>query len=497
MNVKVKILLGVTLIFFLLAMPVFSVGQQETSAREGVKEIAQIKWALRINPESGEADVEAAMNEILGSKLGINVDILPLSKGEFTQKLNLMMAAGDALDVTFISSQSWGGNFYQVVSKGGLLPLDDLLNEYGQGIKDQIPAKYWEAVKVNGSIMGVPNYQILARSNGFRVQERFLDKYGYDIAEWTKLEDIEPFLQDVKDNEPKNVIPWFLTKTGIWASVLHYYQLDEVADAKTPGVIRFNDMSFTVINQFATPEFEEHVQLMHKWYKAGFIQKDAAVITDMAGVAKTGNVVAEWGNHKPGDSADLKARNGGFDIAVQVLDTPYVNTNSVVVTLSGIVRQSENPEKAMQFINEINTNKELYNLAIFGLEGINYNKIDANRIELIENSGWFPNAAWGMGSQFNAYLIGNQPDDVWEQTIELNESAKASPLLGFVFDPSMMKSELTNVLSVYDSYAPALITGTADPDELLPEFIEKLNEAGAEKIIVEMQKQLDIWVDSK
>ena len=129
MNVKVKILLGVTLIFFLLAMPVFSVGQQETSAREGVKEIAQIKWALRINPESGEADVEAAMNEILGSKLGINVDILPLSKGEFTQKLNLMMAAGDALDVTFISSQSWGGNFYQVVSKGGLLPLDDLLNE--------------------------------------------------------------------------------------------------------------------------------------------------------------------------------------------------------------------------------------------------------------------------------------------------------------------------------------------------------------------------------
>ncbi len=488
---KKTLAIGIMVVLLFVCIPLVANGNQDESP---AAEVTEIKWALRINPESGEEDVEQAMNEILEPKLGINVDILPLTKGEFTQKLNLLMASGDDLDVTFIGSKAWGGNFYQVVSKGGLLPINDLLDEYGQGVKEMIPEKYWDAVKVNDSIMAVPNYQILARQNGFRAQVRFLEKYGYDMSDWTEIEDVEPFLHDIKENEPKNVIPWFLTKLGIWDNSMHYYGLDEVADTKTPGAIRFEDTSLRVVNQFATAEFEQHVRLMHKWYEAGYIQKDAAVITDMAGVAKTGNVAVDWGSHKPGGLEDLKTRNGGNEVAVKMLATPFVNTNSIVVTLTAIARQSENPEKAMQFINEINTNKELYNIAVFGIEGVNYNKVDENRIALIENSGWFPNAAWGMGCQFNAYLYGDQPDNVWEETIALNESATASPLLGFVFDPSPVKSEINNVLSIYDMYAPSLMTGTADPDVLLPEFIQKMKEAGSEKIIAEMQKQLDAWL---
>ena len=488
MNIKIKLL--VVLFALIIVFSGFSAGNQEDASAE--EEITIIKWALRINPESEEAAVEAAMNEILGPKLGIHVDILPLTKGEYSQKLNLLMASGDPLDVMFIGSYSWGGNFYQKVAKGGILPIDDLLTDYGQGVYEMIPKKYWDAINVKGQAMAVPNYQILARQNGFRIQDRFLEKYGYDIKSFDSLESIEPFLAEVKANEPASIIPWFVTKNGIWGNMMHYYELDEVMDIKTPGAVYFNNPS-VVLNQYETPEFERHVRLMRDWYQKGYISKDAAVITDMAGVASTGNVVAEWGDMKPGNLASLKARNGGHDISVQVLDKPWVNTNSIVVTLTAIARQSKNPEKAMQFINEINTNKELYNIAVFGIEGLNYKKVSDNRIELIENSGWFPNAAWGMGCQFNAYLYGSQEDYVWEETKVLNEAADASCLLGFVFDQEPVKNELANTAMVYDTYAPALFTGTVNVDETLPLFIEELKKAGSDIIIEEMNKQLAAW----
>jgi putative aldouronate transport system substrate-binding protein len=40
----------------------------------------------------------------------------------------------------------------------------------------------------------------------------------------------------------------------------------------------------------------------------------------------------------------------------------------------------------------------------------------------------------------------------------------------------------------------ALNTGSVDPDVFLPEFIEKLNSAGMDKIIAAKQEQLDAWL---
>ncbi|MDR3146429.1 MAG: DUF3502 domain-containing protein [Treponema sp.] len=141
----------------------------------------------------------------------------------------------------------------------------------------------------------------------------------------------------------------------------------------------------------------------------------------------------------------------------------------------------------------VNTDKYLYNLITQGIEGKHYTKIDANFIRPIPNSGYAPNADWMYGNQFLAYFKEGQNVTDWDDTMTMNKSAKASPALGFAFDSVPVQTELASVSAVVKEYELSLSTGAVDPARVLPEFLDKLRGAGSERIIAEVQRQLDAW----
>jgi len=99
-----------------------------------------------------------------------------------------------------------------------------------------------------------------------------------------------------------------------------------------------------------------------------------------------------------------------------------------------------------------------------------------------------------MGNQFNAYKLPGQADDVWEVTMQLNEEAASSPDLGFYFEDDNVRTELANVNAVYTEYKSILYYGLVeDIESVLAERNEKLEKAGLQKVIDEMQAQYDAW----
>ena len=48
-----------------------------------------------------------------------------------------------------------------------------------------------------------------------------------------------------------------------------------------------------------------------------------------------------------------------------------------------------------------------------------------------------------------------------------------------------------------DVYKRQLYTGSVDPDEYLPKLLEKLDDAGVQKVIDEMQRQVDVWKEGR
>ena len=111
-----------------------------------------------------------------------------------------------------------------------------------------------------------------------------------------------------------------------------------------------------------------------------------------------------------------------------------------------------------------------------------------------DSKGYNPNVDWMFGNQFNGLLREGQNDDDWEKTKEMNDAAVQSRILGFAFDSTSVTNEMAAVNSVVDQYALSLETGAVDPKTTMPEFIKKLEAAGSDTIVKEMQKQLDAWV---
>lgn len=83
------------------------------------------------------------------------------------------------------------------------------------------------------------------------------------------------------------------------------------------------------------------------------------------------------------------------------------------------------------------------------------------------------------------------------ETKKLNAESAASAALGFAFDPTPVKTEMANVTNVIKELGYPLINGMIDPATTLPDFQQRLKDAGMDKIVAEAQAQIDAWKANK
>lgn len=467
-----------------------------TTTQEAKLDPVDLTWYYGGTTQTDIQSVQDEMNKILKEKINATINLKYFDWGSYDQKMNVINAASENYDICFTAS--WQAiNYYNNVAKGYYLPLDDLLAKYAPNTKAQIPDKIWNAAKIKGKIYGLINYQICAMTNGFTIQKRYVDKYGIDVSKINKFEDLTPVLDILKTKEKLDT-PIQIDRTGLEQFLIVSFGFDEIGGRHSPGVASFTDSTCKVINQFDTPEYKAHFALMRDWYNKGYIKKDIAAISDISTLQKAGKVaIGMMGTYVPGTEAITKAANGGYDVLAVKLSKSYLTSSGCTASLNAISTNSKNPERSMMFLELINTDKQLYNLICFGIEGKHYTKISDDTVESVANSTYNPNTDWMFGNQFNGFFRKGQDPGVWDQTKQLNADATPSPLLGFSFDPSNIKNEAAQCQSVLDEYLPGLLTGTNDPDRKLPEFLDKLKAAGSDKIIAEKQRQIDEWLKTK
>ncbi|QGQ94440.1 DUF3502 domain-containing protein [Paenibacillus psychroresistens] len=455
------------------------------------KELPPVELIWYYPQPKGQADLKAVndeINKIIQAKINATVKLMPVDFGSYEQKLNTVVAANEAIDI--IWSSSWLFGYVQNQDKGAFQPLDDLLNKEGKVLFDSIDTKFWEDMKIGGKIYGVPNYQISAKNPGLYVQKRFIDKYNFDVSTVKKIEDIEPLLQKIKDGDAKDGIVPFGVVQGFFDEP--YYNIDGTPYAN----VYMNDSTNKVLNRAFMPEFKQYLTMVHSWYTKGFINKDAATITGQVATDPKGERAVIYDvTGKPGGEIDIQGQNGGNPVVFIPLAKPYFTGASS--TLNTISHTSKNPERAMMFLQLVNTDKALFNLITYGIEGKHYTKVDDKFIKLTPDSTYNPTTDWVFGNTTNGYLPEGAPADKFELTKKVNDAAAVSPYYGFVFDPEPVKTELANTKAVDDEYGPGLGSGTVDPDKYLPILQDKLKKAGVDKIIAEQQKQLDEWLKTR
>jgi len=440
--------------------------------------------------------VEAEMNKILKQEINAHIKLNPIDFGAYGQKMNMMNSAGDKYDLAFVSN--WLNDYYQNVSKGALIPLDDLMKAHAPKLTSSIPDSVWNGARVEGKIYGSINLQIYAMPYGPIAFKEMVDKYNLDLSKVKSLRDLEPYLASWEDSHNR-----FLPNQAFFTSAPPYFGFDSIGEVSSVGWVKLNDENLQVVNQFESNEFKETIETLRDFLKKGYIPADAPLITEemMVSEIQAGRmplILGLNGPVKPGVEAEewIKYKR---DVVYTEATAPLVTTDRIVGTMTGISRTSSNPERAMMFLEQINTNKKLYDLITNGIEGKHYTIVDeANGvIKKMDDSGYGPNADWVYGNQFNAYYTDANNLGIWEKTQQMNATAAVSPLLGFAFNPEPIKSELAQVGSVWSEYMVGFMTGTYDLDKVYPAFLEKLNKAGAAKVIAEKQSQIDAWKASR
>lgn len=495
-TLKKPIICGLIFIM-LLSMTLTGCGGKSSSSKGSGKVIE----AYFLAPKCKDLNlVQDEVNKILKDKIGATIKLNYLYWDSYEDKQKLLLAKGTGVDLMF--APSWYG-FSNFVAQKAFLELDSLLDKYGKDITKNIPPAYLQAPRSGGKLYGIPTSKDMAGVGGLLANKELVDKYKFDLTSIKKPEDIEPMLKVIKEKEP-GITPFLSTKGDQTSYFLQDFY-ENIVQANVPVGLKKVEGKPTVYNLSETPEYIEIVKLTESWYKKGYINSDVATLKDATSY-KNNKKAFMWGEQlKPGKDNEMKAQLG-YDV-VQINAhagiRPFANTGDLTNSMFAIPRNAKNPEEAMKFINEMFCNKELKNLLSWGIEKKHYKKIGDNKIDFADGvtaktSGYTGIPQWAMGgSQFLDYLWKTEDDKKWDKMKEFNESAIISPTVGWIFDQTKVKTEVSAVATVGKEHGEAIASGIVSYDTQYPKMKKALDSAGMDKILKEAQSQIDEFVKNK
>lgn len=451
--------------------------------------------------------VQDAMNVLLKQKINATIKLQPIDVGAYDQKMKLLFASGQQCDIVFTAP--WTNNYYQNVNQGNLQPLDDLLARYAPKTFASLSPTVWDAARVNGKIYGVINQQPFTRRVGVGIRKDLADKYHLDLSKINSFQDLVPFLQQIKQNEPGVTPIASAAEDGNEAGYPYYssyFGWDIVDGINTDHgllVIRGDDSTRQVINAAAQPEFKQIVDLARQWYQAGYYLKDPRPAADLDAAWRAGKYAIELGVMNP-DSAGQLQNRFGHEFVTKAFGDPLLTTSGTIATMNGICRSSAHPDVAMKLLELLSTDKQVYRLITHGIEGKHYVITDQKNGVIgfptgvtAATVGYNPDTPWEFGNLFNSYYNTESIVGAWDQMRQINASAKGSVALGFAFNPEKVKTQIAQITSVEQQYGVPLLRGMVDPATGLPVYLQKLKDAGIDQVIAEIQSQVDAWAKGK
>ncbi len=465
-----------------------------------------------VSPEAS-AKVMESVNAYLKDKINVTLEPIWGTWGDFDPSTVTALAGGDDVDIYFTCN--WSANEYNSYARDGYwVKLDDMLPTYGADLLTTIPEGIWECAKTNGydgmGVYAVPGLKDTATQNCWDLNGTLLAELGYNVDEFVEFasmnpdfyysDEFEEVLQKAKDAKGGDFYPLvgepvvferIATGTAIvtgdlnGAPVLSYYY-----DVEHPS----KDIGSKIVCKYATPEFKKFAERTYYLSQKGFISPQTQNV-DTANnyreaCASTGDYLISSQSYAFGCELDY-SRARGIDVRMIPTDAPYMDATSGQGAMMAISATSKNPERALMFLNLLNTDPELMTMMNYGTEGYTYNKNADGSITFIDEvrATYTP---WtnGMGNIRQLPPTAEQGVDFWDRFSAYYDSAEVLPYGSFILNTSELSNEATALANVYGQYGFQLMGGATNPDTVLPEFLAKLEEAGIQKLLDAANEQL-------
>ena len=469
-----------------------------------------------VTPDAS-ATVMAELNAYLQDKINVTLEPIWGTWADFDQATVTSLAAGDDVDIYFTCN--WSGDEYNKYARDGYwVKLDDLLPTYGADLLSTIPDGIWECAKTNGydgiGVYAVPGLKDTATQNCWDLNATLLAELGYDVDEVIAFasynpdfyysDEFEEMLQKAKDAKGSDFYP-LVGEPVVFERMVNNTSI-VTGDLQTANVLSFyydpanpsKDIGSTIVNKYGTPEFKKFAERTYYLAQKGFISPQTQG-TDtsnayMEACRADANYLFCSQSYAFGCEIEYSAARK-IDVRMIPAAAPYMDSTSGQGAMMAISAVSKNPERALMFLNLLNTDPVVMTMMNYGTEGFTYNKNADGTITFIdENRATYSPWTNGVGNIRILPPTSDQGADFWDRFSAYYDTAEALPSGAFIFDYSDMQNEATAIGNVYAQYGFQLMAGATNPDDVLPEFLSKLQDAGIDQLVESAQSQLAAFI---
>lgn len=463
-----------------------------------------------------DSAVMEAVNAYLQEKLNVTLEPIWGTWGDFDTNAVLALQGGDDVDIYFTCS--WSADEYNKFARDGYwVRLDDpennLIEKYASDLWNTLPEVLTNGASINGAdgygVYAVPGYKDIATQNCWDVNVPLLEKYGYTVDD-IKNTDYYGFgdiLKTVKEGEGDDFYPLLvegavlermvtnsiiITGDSGTGNFMSYY-LDPT-DVSKPGSVGVN-----IVNKFGTDEFKKFAEQTREYYLAGYIDPAMANPNQANDVRSQKQLAGGYliGTQSYSLGYELQAsQERGFEVAMVPCTDAYVDTTSSQGAMMAISTASKNPERAMMFLNLLNTDPTLMTMLNYGVEGVTY-ELQDGLVNFTEGRDAYQPWTNGVGNVTILTPTVAQGADFWNDFKAYYGAAKEIPLLGYSYNAENCETEMGAVANVVAEYMLPLCTGAVDPDATLPEFLDKLDAAGINTVLDDANAQLQEFLAAK
>lgn len=433
--------------------------------------------------------VQDKINEYIGDKINVEIDLHDISSSEYRDRANLALAGGE-IDLLWTASWQEVIGCDDVVKQNAVYDITSMLPNYD--LYGALPEWVWGSSAFDGKNYFVPCYKESAEGYNLAFRKELVDQFGWDLSTVKELKDIEPMLKDCYDAGIK--YPYLTQKTAMF----YRYYLDKFDFFSQDSFMAVDKDANQVVDTLQTEEYKEFATLMCEWAEKGYLHEDDLTKTTTDTTTQSKDWGISWWTDVP-NNAEVNTRWQQEIEMVKITDD-WLQSNGTLGSCYCISSQCSEAEAdaCLKFLSLLYTDNTLADLYTFGIEGTHYNKEDG-KIVKVENAG-YNHSMWESTSVSVLSIEKGEPDNKVQLYEDFNNNAKDSCADGFRFNTEAVDSKYAACQQVFTEFGFVLEHGgynAADVQKAIDDYQAALDNAGYQDVLAEAQNQYTAWLAVK
>lgn len=493
-----------------------------TSTAEKETEVSTEPVKISILPDgiydadTDEKSISGHWQKILEEKCNVEIEWVIPASGGYEDALQLTLLDKEKPDLICFSN-GWMSNtsFLDACEAGMFWDISGMIENYPNIMKWTSEAS-WEALDLlqDGRIWGVPRSTV-ARADGWRVNEQWLEAIGSDLkeGEYLTLDEFYDILYKFTYNDPdgngvndtygigayeKNGILF----TGI-ERIFHIGGWYELSDGNIEDLRYSKDYDY----------YKQYLEFMNKCWEAGVIDPDAYALDSKGAKERWTGSYGMWAEYPAG--MDITVAEGENPVHTEIFlpgvvveDDPigeygYGEYSNGIWNFYAISATCEHPEKILELIDYALSDEQWVNLNAQSVEGVgftmdaagNYDFSLTDKLKEADKANGTEYAVTNMLTRF--VRRSGAPEFFIKKTYTAEEQKRLSDLVQITFDnywptldrayvPAIAKDQTFMEYESYIKQEEAKIITGEKPVEYWDELLDGFYKAGYEQYRAEM-----------